>query len=75
VRYSLFAYNQQTGAEGESADFDSVVVTEEAPRRIPYGKQIELVTHHDVVKLQFGKAHTFTAINIDVYLRKNFKKD
>ncbi len=42
VRYSLFAYNGQAGAEAGYADFDSVEVKEDARHRIPYGQRIEL---------------------------------
>jgi xylan 1,4-beta-xylosidase len=63
VRYSLFAYNTQAGAEGGSADFDSVVVTEEAPRRIPYGKRIELSTHGGKETLRFGNGQVFTVVD------------
>jgi xylan 1,4-beta-xylosidase len=64
VRYSLFSYNTQTGSDGGYADFDAIEVKEEAaPRRIPYGKRIELSLHDGTAKLAFGKVDTFTAVD------------
>jgi hypothetical protein len=63
IRNSLFAYNTQGGAEGGYADFDSIEVTEEPPRPVPYGKQIELTVRGSAAKLQFGTAAVFTAVD------------
>ena len=60
VRNSLFAYNTQGGAEGGHADFDSIEVTEEPPRPIPYGRQVELAGREGTMKLQIGGTATFT---------------
>lgn len=57
VRYSLFAYNTQPGAEAGYADFDSIGIAEEPKPRIPYGKRIELSAGG--AKLQFGKSDVF----------------
>jgi beta-xylosidase len=63
IRGSLFAYNTEDGAEGGYADFDSIEVTEEPPRPIPYGKQIELTVRDSAAKLHFGSATTFTTVD------------
>lgn len=63
VRYSLFSYNTQTGDQGGHADFDSIEVTEQAKRPIPYGKRIELSVAGGTARLQFGNAGVFTIID------------
>ncbi len=63
VRYSLFSYNTLTGAEAGYADFDSIRVTEEAARPIPYGKQVELSLHDGAAVLKFGKTSVFTVVD------------
>jgi hypothetical protein len=62
VRYSLFAYNKETSAAGY-ADFDSIEVTEEARRPIPYGRRIEISVRGGPAKLQVGQAGSFTVVD------------
>lgn len=60
ARKSLFAFNTQSGADSGYADFDSIEVSEESARPIPYGKQIELNLHDGSGKLKFGNNDSFT---------------
>ena len=63
VRYSLFAYQTGGGGEGGYADFDSIDIAEEAPRKIPFGKKIELTRAGAVDKLRIGEAATFAVVD------------
>ena len=63
VRYSLFAFNTQAGAEGGYADFDAIEVKEAVGPSIPYGKKIELALRDGSGKLRFGNFDTFALVD------------
>lgn len=63
VRYSLFSFNTRDGAEGGYADFDGVDVSEEKPRAIPFGRQIELSLHNGTAKLEFGRVSILEVVD------------
>ena len=63
VRYSLFSYNTRSGSEAGFADFDSVTVTEDARRPIPYRRKLELTVRGAGIPLRFGEDALFTLVN------------
>ena len=62
VRYSLFSYNTE-GGEAGYADFDSIDVAEQAPRRIPYGKRVDLMVRGGTGKVRVANADVFTVVD------------
>jgi xylan 1,4-beta-xylosidase len=63
VRYSLFSYNTRGAGEGGFADFDSLLVTEERARPIPYGKRLEFTVRGAEGRFRVGKADVFTVVD------------
>ena len=61
VRYSLFSYNTAAGAQEEAgyADFDSLGVTEEPRKRIPYGATGHFSIGGGSSSLRVGDATSF----------------
>jgi xylan 1,4-beta-xylosidase len=63
VRYSLFSYNTDPGAEAGYADFDSLTVQEQPRKRIPHGNTVEFSMPGGTSKLGVGGARRFRIID------------